>query len=166
MPVATTTPVVERIALVLLGRVQLLVAGWSEVFYVSDVFRPTVRNNQEAKDRQVIIKQIDDSRVPELDCPGNPPAEARIVTFGIHLRINPSEDDETAEDDFGNSFTSVLRTAVCSPGATWHTMDGLAVDSSFGTYSPLSEDGSIDGVGVSLSVTYRVSELNPFEPRG
>lgn len=166
MPVTAAKPVVEKIAEVVISRLQLLVANWSELFFVAEAFRPTVRNNPETKDRQLVLKQLDDVRVPELDCPGNPPAEARSIVFGIHCRINPSESDTTSGDEFCNSFTSIVRRAICQDDQNWHTMDGLAIDASFGSYTPIGEDGGVDGVGIELAVTYRVSERDPFEQRG
>lgn len=165
MPVTITRPVDERIASEIESRLQLLTAGWSEMVAVTEVVRVTVRGNYTPKDRQIVLAVGEHVRVPELDCPGNPPAEARQITFHIHCNSSPSEKDPTPQDEYNSVLAAEVRRAICQPGNYWHTIGGLAIDAQFLDAQTMEGDGSFGGVTVPLAVTYRISENNPYEVR-
>ena len=165
MPIVAAMPVVERIADAIYLRLSLLEANWSQLLLVNEVTRPTTRNNDTVFDRQIIFRQAENIRVPELDCPGNPPAEARQVTFVIHCRINPSEKDSTPADRYCDLMLAEVRRVICSAGSQWYTMGGLASDSRFGDHVIVESDGGFDGMALPIAVIYRTPENDPYVVR-
>jgi hypothetical protein len=45
-------------------------------------------------------------------------------------------------------------------------MEGLAIDSQFGSPALISNDGGVDGINVPVQVTFRVTEGDMMEVRG
>lgn len=166
MPVSAARPVVERIAVVLFGRLQLLAAGFAPSTYVPEVVRPTRMGGFTPQHMQVVMTQDDPEEVPELMIPGNPPAIAFRQVFNIRCHVMPSEKDPTPLDEYINTVSSDVVLAVTSTGAQWHTMGGLAIDSQWLTRERVEHDGSFAGINVPIAVTYRTSERNPYQHRG
>lgn len=165
MPVTSVRPVVERIASALFDRLRQLAAGWSTYTAVYEVVRPNrLGEDANPKHLQIVLKNGDSARVPELDCPGNPPAIARAQTFNINCRLMPSELDNTPIDEYVETMHGDVVRVVCEP-TLWHTFGGLSVDAEFGDPIYDSGDGSYFTVNVPLVVTYRVSENDPWEVR-
>ena len=65
---------------------------------VQEVKRPNRFANYTPIDRQIIITQGVQNEVPELSCPGNPPAVALAQQFNIRLVMMPSERSQDAID--------------------------------------------------------------------
>jgi hypothetical protein len=164
MSVVATLPVVTRIEVELFDRLQKLAAGWSDYTYVSEVIRPKRLSGYTPKDRQVVLTRESEERVPELDCPGNPPAEAKRVTFAIRCHSLPSEKDTTPVEELNDVITSDVKRVV-GDASQWHTFGGLAINSEWLDPIYISGDGSFDGVAVMLAVTFKTDENNPYNVR-
>jgi hypothetical protein len=132
---------------------------------VQEVKRPTRFANYTPKDRQIIITQGVSNSVPDLSCPGNPPAVALTQQFNIRLILMPSERNQDAIDTLLNQFASDVRKCICQPASSWHTFDGNALYANFGPQIVFTSDGGVDGANIQLLVTYRVSEDDPTERR-
>lgn len=168
MPVTESRPISERIASELLGRLSLLAAGYSDHVPVSEVVRPLRNEIETPTHLQIVLTQDSPERVPELDCPGNPPASAYQIKFNCRCRVMPSERDTTAVDELINAMAAEVVRVVCDESYLeyqWHTMENLAIDSEWQSHENIDSDGSYDGVNVPLLVTYRVSENNPYTVR-
>ncbi len=164
MPVTSVRPIVERIAVEIYDRLRKLAAGYSTQTYVSEVVRPTRLGDWTPKHLQVVLKNGTSERVPELDCPGNPPAICRKQTYNIHCHFMPSEKDTTPIDEYVETMAGDVVRVVCD-ATLWHTFGNIAVDAEFGDAEFDSGDGSFSTLTIPLQVTYRTSELNPFEVR-
>ena len=132
---------------------------------VSDVVRPTKEGGFQPKDYQIIVTQDDISIDEALACPGNPPATAWVLPFQIVGVLRPSELSTVAIAKLKNEFWAAVVSALCGV-ANWWTWDGLAIDSRHsGVVDYTGEDGS-NGFVVTLNVTFRTDENNPFNLRG
>lgn len=165
MPVTAVRPVVERIAMVIFDRLQLLAAGYSEFLTVVEVVRPTRMGGYTPKHLQLVLSQDDPEELPGLSRPGNPPAVANRVRFNVHCHVMPSEKDPTPVDEYINAIAGDVIKVVTDPASSWHTMDGLAFNARIGATESIGADGGVDGVNVPVEVDYRVTESNPFEVR-
>ena len=154
--------IVEQIYEVLVDRLEAMLDNDTYDIGIVEVIRPTRVGEFTPRDRQVLVVQGDDERVNELDIPGNPPGIARRQTFNVRCHLMP---DETSGEDVVNQAAADIIKAITTPNATWHTMNGLAMDSEIGKFEYVNFDGGPDGVNVPVSVTYRVSEYSPFVSR-
>jgi hypothetical protein len=161
----TSKPVPERIADVIEKRLQKIVAGGS--YYVAgfEVVRPTRNGNFTPQDNQFIIVQDEIEIVSDLMCPGNPPAMAYRITYNIFAHSLCSETDITPADYFSNYLMAEIKRAIVDAPA-WYHMEGLAIDSMFGSPALISNDGGVDGINVPVQVTFRVTEGDMMEVRG
>lgn len=157
MPVDESDPVVERIATVLLERLE-------DSSDFSEVIRPTRLGGFTPKHLQVVMTQDDPDEVPELALPGNPPAIAFAQRFNIRCHIMPSEKDPVSIDDYVNTMTADVVKAVCVD-SSWYTFGDRALDATWESRENIDGDGGIDGINVPLTVTYRTSELDPYQLR-
>lgn len=165
MPVTATRPVVERIAVELYERLRLLTAGWSPYTAVIEVIRPTRLGGEwTPKHLQIVLKNGESVRVPELDCTGNPPAIARQQLFQVNCHFMPSEKDPTPIDEYVETMHGDVIRVVCEPDL-WYTFGGLSIDAEFGDPSFASGDGGVAEMSIPILVTYRVSEDDPWEVR-
>ncbi len=162
MPLA----VIENIADTLYDRLSAMVGDTANYpTDISEVVRPTRFANFTPKDRQIILTEGVASPVPELSCPGNPPAVAIAQQFNIRLHMMPSERNTDAIGTLMNQFASDVRKCVCQPASSWHTMGGYAIISQFEQHRPFMSDGGLDGCNIQLLVTYRVAEDDPTVQR-
>ena len=164
MPVVYTTTVEERIAEVIEARLQLLVAGSSALAPVSEVIRPLRSGGYTPKDWQIVLTLGPKESVPDLNCPGNPPAMAYDQTYNIFCRVMASERDDTPVDAFVSAFLSEAQMAITN-STTWYQMNGYSIDAVFDSPEYVEGGGGGDGATIPLRVTYRVSENNPYEVR-
>lgn len=165
MPVTSARPVIERIAQELYDRLNLLSAGWSVHAAVSEVIRPNrLGSNWSPRHLQIVLKNGESVRFPDLDCPGNPPAIARQQTFHIVCNIMPSEKDPTPIDEYVETMHGDVVRVICDPDL-WYSFGGLAIDAEFGDPVYDSADGGMTSMDIPLLVTYRVSETDPWEVR-
>ena len=159
-------PVVERIADVVYQRLLQLTGGVSSYITISDVVRYDRRDAYTPADRQVVLTQGSNERVPELDHEGNPPAVCRQQTFNLRCHVIPSELDDTPTDTLVNLMVMAVMAAITDDQATWHNFDGLAIDAEFGSTEQIDDDGTgIDGANLPLLVRYRTDENNPWNVR-
>ena len=168
MPVTEVRPVNERIAQELLSRLQLLTAGFSDYFTAPYAVRDLFHDTESPQNHGIVLTQSNDERLPEFDCPGNPPALAYQTTYNVRCRIMPSERDTTPVTEYCNVIAAEVQRVIVSPGTNsyqWHTMEDLAFDCDFGAYEFYTPDGAFDGISVPVIVSYRVSEGNAFEVR-
>lgn len=166
--VTETRPVNERITQEVLERLRLLTAGYSDYFRSPHVKREIFHNTEPPQNYGIILTQGNDERLPENDCSGNPPALAYRLPLMIRCRIMPSETDPTPVDTYSNVIAAEVQRVVCDDSymaTSWYTMNDLAFDSQWGAPEFVGGDGGFEGIAVSLFVSYRVSEGNPFEVR-
>lgn len=165
MSLIAILPISERIADALFERLQLLESGHSVLTPSPQVVRPTRLGGFTPKDRQVVLTQSSPERVPELDYPGNPPANCYSITFNIRCHVLPSEKDPTPIDTIVNAMSADVVKVITEP-TNWHTFGGLAIDAELEAHENIDGDGGIDGVNVPVTVFYRTSETNPYTSRG
>lgn len=168
MPVTLT--VVDNIAAELIERLETLIwvdalTPGAEQTQVCEVIQPTRLGNYTPKDLQIVVMQASPTRVPELDCPGNPPATAMQQIFNIHCHVRSSEEDTAEVDGTINRFAADVRKAVCTPQNTWHTFGGYAVIAEWLTQENIDSGEGTDGINIPLAVTYRTDEDDPYTVR-
>lgn len=163
MPVTKT--VLDKIADELVARLTTLTTAGTEQTTVSEVVRPTRLGTYTPKDLQIVVLQANPELVPELMCPGNPPAEAWRQVFNLYLHSKPSETDTESADAKINRFIADVRKVVCTPAATWHNFGGWSIDAVWQTMENIDSGEQIDGVNMPLAITYRTDEGNPYNVR-
>lgn len=163
MPLAVT--VLESIALELKRRLDLMVDNDDYQTKVVEVIRPTRLDGYTPQDLQIVLTFGQSQEVPELMCPGNPPASAKRQIFNIRCHVMTDEQDTTAVDSTINLFASEVVVAVCDPANSWHTFDGNSFDAEWLDRENINADGGVDGINLPLAITYRTDEGNPFNLR-
>lgn len=161
------TAVPELIALEIVDRLEDITTVGGYAFTVSEVKRPT-RNgeNWQRKHLGIGVIQGPSERVPERDCPGNPPAIAYQVTFNLECICKDPEASTAAHATSENEMAAAVVKAIASDGATWYTMNGNAIYTDFGANEPFEpSDGEMNGVTVPVIVLYRVAENDPYTVR-
>lgn len=165
MPVGEI-PIVERIARELLRRLESLINSAHHNISAVEVFRPKRLETFSPRNRQVVLTDGSHVRVPELDCPGNPPALARRITFNIRCHLINDEKSCEPIDTLVHMFAADVENVVVDDDPQWYTFDGNSFDAVWGDEEYIAGDGAIDGVNVPISITYRHSEGNQYEVRG
>ncbi len=116
------TPVPELIAIEIESRLNAVLKADGYAFDLSEVVRPTRKGeNWLKRHRGVAILQGESTRVPELDCPGNPPAIAYELTFDLACVTRDSMNSEDAHATEENEMAAAMKAIASS--AQWHTMD-------------------------------------------
>ena len=164
MPVTAKRPINERIAVEIFTRLQRLEAGKEDTIQLSEVIRPKRYATYTPKNLQVVLTQENPEPNPELNLVGNPPAVAYDQQFNVRCHVLPSEHDPTSVDELINLMTAGVIKEITSDNL-WHTFNNLAIDASIGTIEQIDTDGSFDGANVPVTVTYRVSETDPYTTR-
>ena len=162
----------ERIATELLTRLSAITTANGYNFTASQVVRLNRKgDNWTQKHLSIALTQEPETRNEELDHPGSPPANAYDVEFQIKCVSRDQETSggnpaTTAKDTIVNDMIAAVRKAIAVPAATWHQMGGVAINSMFGdsTIEDSSEGEATVGT-VTLMVTYRVSETDPYVVR-
>lgn len=117
------------------------------------------------KDATVHVYQGAITPIPELMCPGNPAAMAYSVEAIVAGLVKPSDRDTTPVDTYRNRMGADIIKAITEPDM-WHQWTGLAIDTVIGPVEEYTEEtGGLPGVIVRLTITYRVSENDPYEVR-
>ena len=165
MSVVESLPVVSRITSELYDRLNKLAAGFSPFTSVYEVVRPLRLGQYTPRHLQIVLTKGPSEEVPELMCPGNPPAIAWRQRFDIRCHVMPSEKDPTPIDTYCEVMAADVVRAVCEP-SRWYTFGGLAIDTAWLPHEDINSDGGPDGVNVPIVITYRVDEGNPFNVRG
>jgi hypothetical protein len=160
-------PVVEKIAVELKRRLDLL-ADASNTTYntkVNEVIRPSRLESYTPKDMQIVLTTESIETVPELMCPGNPPAVAKRITFNIHCNVMNDEKVVEPIDTIVHMFAADVEQIVTSDSSTWYTFDNNAVDAEFLSHVPHSAAGGFDGANVPIAIIYRTDENDPYQVR-
>jgi hypothetical protein len=165
MSVTFQTPVVSRISDEIFARLQALVSGSAGAYSFVDVVRPTKLATYTPQHGLIVLTRGEVSRVTELDCPGNPPAVAFQQTFSIRVHIAPSEKDTTPVEVYEDVMEAEIHKAIVNDSATWHTFGDLAINADLGAQQTVVSDGSYDGIAVPLTVTFRITEGDPYTVR-
>jgi len=161
------TAVPELIALEIIERLGAITTIGGYAFNVTEIKRPT-RNgeNWQRKHLGIGVIQGNSERVPELDCPGNPPALAYQVTFYLECVCKDAETSTAAHATNENEMAAAVVKAITADGSMWYTMNSNAIDTQFGANEPFPpSDGEMNGVTVPVIVIYRVSETDPYTVR-
>ena len=164
MSVTVTKPVVSLISDEIVERLQVLVAGDAGTYTFAGVVRPTKIMTYTPQHGLIVVTRGEVSRVPELDCPGNPPSNAYRQTFLIRVHVAPSENDSTPVELYEDIMEAEILKAIRIDG-DWHTFGGYAINADFGAQVTTTSDGGYDGFAVPLMVTYRISEGDPYTVR-
>jgi len=165
MSVTLQTPVVSRIADEIFARLQALVSGSAGAYSFVDVVRPTKLATYTPRHGLIVLTRGEVVRVPDIDCPGNPPAVGYQQTFLIRVHIAPSEKDTTPVEVYEDVMESEIHKAIVNDPATWHTFGELAILADLGAQQTATSDGGYDGIAIPLMVTYRVTEGDLYAVR-
>lgn len=132
---------------------------------VREVFRPTRNESRTPVDGQIVVTDEGSVMVPELHCPGNPPAIAKQITFNIRCHILNDEKSNKPVDTLVHMFAADVQKAIVADDPMWYTFDGNAMNATFGDEQNVIGDGGMEGINVPIEVTYRVSEWDAYEVR-
>jgi hypothetical protein len=157
-------PVIERIALEILDRLDTLIDdGYS-------ISRPDREGtNISPVDRSIVVRQLPSQPNMLLSHAGNPPAMAFNVVFMCVCNVRNTFGNEAAYDTACNQAATEIIAAIANPSvspSTWYTFDGNAINAQIGANTPyISNDGARSGVIVPILINYRVSETDHTEAR-
>jgi hypothetical protein len=113
---------------------------------------------------QVVVKALENARLPTMDRIGVPPVLAYQLTIGCYGQVMVSEDDTEAVEGHAYEIAGRIVTAITST-VDWYTMGGVAINSVVSDVTVTGTDAYYTG-GVQFTVTYRVDESDPFQARG
>jgi len=165
MPVmAAPIPVVSLISNEIFARLQGLVTAEISSYKFVDVVRPTKLATYTPQNGLIVLIRGDVTRMPELDCPGNPPSVAIQQTFLVKVHIAPSEHDTTPVDLYEDVVESEIHKALTEPD-DWHTFGGHAINAHIQSTVTVTSDGGYDGIAVPVQVVYRTVEGDPYTVR-
>jgi len=161
-----STPVLESLAELVVERLEEITTENGYSIDAESVDRPSKLSwDNGLRERSILVMQGDSLRVPELDCPGNPPAVAYSVQFNIHGIRRPDDLDQTPYMTAVNELDACIRKALTTPDR-WHNFGGVAIDADCGDPSPFqSPEGDHVGVTIPLRIVYRISENDPYTSR-
>lgn len=165
-------PIIEQIAAEVVARLQAITTGNGYEFTAESVTRPRrIDRDFTPRNYSIVVDQAETQENNDYSYPGNPPAQGYDATFSIYGFIRESDVGSTSPAVTENQIEAAIKKSIAD-SATWHNFDGNAVDSSWGSSSPISESQNLpftntdhNGVMVPLVVSYRVSELDPFVVR-
>ena len=160
MPTAVSEPILQKIA----TRLALItVVGGYEVT-VSEVVRPTRYGGFRPQHLQLVVTQNNLNKNEELSAPGNPPATAWDMEVVIAGLLMPLESATDKIDALRMQFSSDVIKAICTPQASWHNWDTLAIDTVVGNVDDVTTEEA-SGFKVAITVTFRTTENNPYQSR-
>lgn len=162
-----TLPVPERIAEVIKTRLETITIANGYTFDIVSVDRPKrFGTDWRPRNMSAVIVQGSDNENEEQTHPGNPPAIGYDTEFSIHAFVIESDYSEETFETQVNEFVTAIKKAVVAGSNYWGQFGGLSLFAEWGRVQPYySEDGDNQGAVVPLTVTYRVSERDPFEVR-
>ena len=131
---------------------------------VSEVIRPTRFGGFRPQHLQLIVTQGGLTKNQELSVPGNPPATAYDMEVVIAGLLMPLETATDKIDALRAQFSSDVIKAICTPQASWHNWDTLAIDTQIGDVDDVTTEES-SGFRVPVTVTFRTTENNPYQSR-
>jgi hypothetical protein len=160
--------VIESIAREIVRRLEKIKSVNGYAFNVTKVVRPDRNATWTPEDRLILVKQGDSIKNAELSYPGNPPAVAFDTVFELCGFVRTSDfcdkEYDPIENDRGAQIIKAITTEATDPGS-WYTFAGKAVISDITEVRSFEESESHNGVIVSLSVTHRQDENNPYNVR-
>lgn len=160
MPTAISEQIVDKVR-TRLGNIK--VSGGYEVT-VSEVVRPTRFGGFRPQHLQLVVTQGSLAKNQELSVPGNPPATAYDMEVNVAGLLMPSESATDKIDALRNQFAADVIKAICTPQASWHNWDTLAIDTQIGDVDDVTTEES-SGFRVPVTVTFRTTENNPYQSR-
>ena len=86
------------------------------------------------------------------------------MPFEIVGLLMPSESSTDKIDTLRNQFAADCIKAISTPQASWHNWDGLAILSVISDIDDITQEES-SGFKLTLTVTFRVTENNPYQGR-
>ena len=93
------------------------------------------------------------------------PAAAWVgVALSVAGLLMPTESSTSKIDTLRNTFAADTIKAICTPQASWHNWDTLAIDTKVGDVTDITTEES-SGFKLSLTVTFRTTENNPYQSR-
>ena len=158
-------PVNERIAQVLLARLELLIGGTKPETPVVEVVRPTRLGDFTPKNMQIVLTVGGIEENEELSHAGNPAAIAYDIKVSIHFHLLPSELDPTPIDEIINTAAADVAESITDSGVDWFNFGGLSINANINAYERIDATGGVDGFTLPLVVTYRVSENDHYQVR-
>jgi len=161
---AAPVPVVSLISNEIFDRLQGLITAEISSYKFVDVVRPTKLAAYTPQNGLIVLIRGDVTRLPELDCPGNPPAVAMQQTFLVKVHIAPSERDTTPIDLFEDVVESEIHKTL-TKADNWYTFGGYAIDAHIQATVTVTSDGGYDGIAVPVQVVYRTVEGDPYTVR-
>lgn len=164
MSLITEKPVVSKISDEIFARLETLITEPNDAFTFSQVIRPTKLAQYTPEHSLIVLTRGESVRLPDLDCPGNPPSLAYQQTFLVRVHIAPSELDATPLEAFEDVAEAAIHKAIRT-GGTWHTFDGNAINADFEAVRTATGDGGYEGIAVPIVVTYRIAEGDPYTVR-
>lgn len=160
--------VIEFIAREIVRRLVQIRPSNGYALNVTSVIRPNRNATWTPEDRLILVKQGDSIKNEALSCPGNPPAVAFDTTFELCSFVRTSDfysvEYESIENDRGAQIIKAITTEASDP-SMWYTFEGKAVIADITEVRSFEESENHNGVIVSLSVTHRQDENNPYNVR-
>jgi hypothetical protein len=111
---------------------------------------------------QLVVKTISHTRQPALDRIGNPPVIAYDLTVGIFGQLGVSESDCEAIEGHQYEISGRIVQSITT-GASWWTFGSRSLNCTIGDVQLL---GPTYSGQVTLNITYRVPENDPFTVAG
>lgn len=161
----TALPVLSRISNEIFDRLSTLVGVGEGTYRIPDVVRPTRSQTYTPQHGLVVLTRGEYVRVPELDCPGSPPAIAYQQTFLVRVHIAPSELDNTPVEIYEDIMEAAVIKAIRNSD-DWYNFNGDAINAVFQAGQLSTSDGSYDGIAIPVQVMYRIAEDDPYTSRG
>jgi len=163
------TPVPARIAGELVRRLEQITIANGYEFDVADVVRPSRIEEKAFAHQTIVISEPTLNPVPELSHSGNPPALCWRMSVNINCILRDDETSTTSRMADQYKVMSDVISAVADEAvapAVWHTWDGDAINTTWGTITDFqADDGSGHGVSLTLNVDFRVDENDMYIAR-
>jgi hypothetical protein len=131
---------------------------------VSEVVRPSRFGGFRPQHLQLVVTLGGMTRNTELSHPGNPPATAWDMEVVVAGLLMPPETFAGKIDALRAKFAADTIKAICTPAASWHNWDSLAILSELGDIEDVTTEES-SGFRLPMTVTFRVDEGNPYTVR-
>ena len=164
MPLVVDRPVISLISDELFARLETLVSVPNDGIVIVGVVRPTRIGNYTPTHLLIVQTKGESVRVPESDCPGNPPAVAYSQTFNVRCHIAPSEKDPTPVERYEEVIEAAIHKAVRNT-SLWHRFAGQSFNAEIMASEMVTGEGGYEGINVPVVVTYRHDEGNPYNVR-
>jgi hypothetical protein len=157
--------VVEQIALKVKERLQTVSsANGYETTVAGTVVRPTKVWEGSPLDYQVVMAQGQMVRNEDLSYPANPPVVAYDLPFTVVGELRPSQDNTAPIESLCNEFAADVHKAICTPVASWHNWDGLAINTTIESWENTNSEEAA-AFKLEFTVTFRTAENDPFTAR-